>query len=141
MALLYAPLQRPIIYSIEDILARELEPYANLKYLLEEIVILSIPKGLVFVEPNMMCFTDTIFYDFTVKHCILIDGLCKSVDINVLITITYASVTVKIRSVYDAKTEIYKCVRDYMSIEDNYIDISLFVKQKIQLFIKAPLKI
>jgi hypothetical protein len=138
MALLYAPLQRPIIYSIEAILTKELDPYANLKYLLEEIVILSIPKGLVFVEPNMMCFTDSIFYDFTIKHPILIQEKEKMIDIRVVITITYNNVSVKITTIYDSNTEIYKCVNGFMSVENNYIDISLFIKEKIQLFIKHP---
>jgi hypothetical protein len=138
MALLYAPYMRPIIYSMETILARELNPYENLKYLLEEIVILSIPKGLVFVEPNMTCFADFIFYDFTVKHTISIQGQEKPIDINVFINITYTHVIVKITSIYDDRTEIYKCVRDFMSIENNYIDISLFIKEKIMLFIRHP---
>ncbi len=138
MALLCAPYMRANIYSMEAMMHNDLKPYEKLKYLLEEIVILSIPKGVMFVEPSMLCLKDIIFYDFIVKHYILIQGQEKTIDIKVFITITDDNVQVKIKSVYDNQTEIYTCFNNFISIKKNYIDISIFIKEKITLFIKHP---
>ena len=135
MALLSAPYMRPIIYSMEAILANDLDPFAELKYLLEEILILGIPKDLLFVEPNMVYFTDCIWYDFTVKHSILIDGEVKPLDIRFLLTISCGKVTLATITLFDNKTEIYKSFDEFGSIYNNYIDVSLLVKEKIHTFL------
>jgi len=131
MALLSAPYMRPIIYSMEAILANDLNPFAELKYLLEEIVILGIPKDMLFVEPNMLHLKDCIWYDFTVKHSILINGEVKKVDIIFMLTIFCGKVTLATMTMFDITTQIYKSFDEFGSIYDNYIDISLLVKEKI----------
>jgi hypothetical protein len=135
MALLSAPYMRPIIYSMEAILANDLNPFAELKYLLEEILILGIPKGLLFVEPDMFHLKDCIWYDFTVKHSLLINGEVKTLDIKFLLTISCGKVTLATITLVDNTTEIYKSFDEFGSIYNNYIDVSLLVKEKIHTFL------
>ncbi len=135
MSLLSAPYMRPIIYSMEAILTNDLNPFAELKYLLEEIVILGIPKGMLFIEPNMFHLKDCIWYDFIVKHSILINGEVKKVDITFLLTISCGKVDLTTVTIFDNTTEIYKSFDEFGSIYDNYIDISLLVKEKINTFL------
>ena len=133
MDLLIAPLIRPEILSLDRILEMELDPFESLKYLLEEIVILGIPKGIQFTEPKFYP-KDCICYDFTVKHSILINGEVKTVDITFMLTISCGKVAVTTKTMFDKTTEIYKSFDEFGSIYDNYIDISLLVKEKITLF-------
>ncbi len=136
MALLTAPFMRPIIYSLEAILEKDLDPFEQFKYLLEEIVILGIPKGLQFTEPNLAYLSNCIFYDFTVKHTILIKGEQKSVEIRFGLSITRSKVIVTTRTIFDNRTEIYSSIDEFDSVYKDYVEISHLVKKKILHFVR-----
>jgi hypothetical protein len=117
----------------------ELIPSEDLAHIAFYKCLLSIQKGLLVIDQRLLPLRDSVYHTFNLRHTLLIEGEEKPFDTNVTIDVFKSSVAVRITVRYDNKNEIFNMHQNFLQLEESFLDICVFLKNKITFFMNPSL--